>query len=197
MPAGKRSRAGIFASTLTTDEKRICAGRTATNPALQRRRRLTLASWSNFWSGVSPRLVPCGLSAWIFCRAHRCKKQRSAQFRLLTLNPASAAISKLHQCVILRRPRSDVAVGFAGLSLLRFDHSEQPRFDEASDKHGLVHQQRTSRGSPSSANVPGIESKSNGKTLPWGKTAFSLYALILKSNAYLLRLRFGVSATTV
>jgi len=41
MPAGKRSRAGIFASTLTTDEKRICAGRTATNPALQRRRRLT------------------------------------------------------------------------------------------------------------------------------------------------------------
>ena len=56
MPAGKRSRTGIFASTLTTDEKRTCAGRTAT-----------------------------------------------------------------------------IAFGFAGLSLLRFDHSEEPRFDDAPD----------------------------------------------------------------
>jgi hypothetical protein len=33
MPGGKRSRAGIYASTLTTDEKRICAGRPAIESA--------------------------------------------------------------------------------------------------------------------------------------------------------------------
>src|SRR5687767_1581748 len=54
----------------------------------------------------------------------------------------------------------------------------------------------TSRASPSSAQVDGIEPKSYGKDMPAGRIRLSLSTPSSGSNLYLLRLPLGVSMTT-
>src|SRR5215471_17119999 len=88
------------------------------------------------------------------------------------------------------RDQAIVPLGFTSLGLLRFDHSEQPRLDEATDEYRFVHQHEDIEGIAILSDRAGDRSEIEWKDSALRQNCFQFVSINLEIERILVAAAF-------